>query len=62
MKENLEKLEKKVNELELHIQKLESRFEELKSGNYGTGIYLDGCSEADIEYITGKPLDKKAGE
>lgn len=51
-------MEQKVKELELKIQELEERLTKLEKGEFGTGIYLDGCAQADIEYITGK----KAGE
>ncbi|MBR3209153.1 MAG: hypothetical protein IKN65_00075 [Clostridia bacterium] len=51
-------MEQKVKELELKIQELEERLTKLENGEFATGIYLDGCSEADVEYITGK----KAGE
>ena len=27
---------------------------ELENGEFGTGIYLDGCTKADAEYISGK--------
>lgn len=54
-------IEQKLNELLLQIQQLEKRVETLEKGEFGTGIYLDGCTEASIEYITGKPI-KEAGE
>jgi hypothetical protein len=54
-------MEQKIMELTLKIQELEQRVEKLENGEFGTGIYLDGCSEADVEYITGKN-EKKAGE
>lgn len=47
-------LEQTVRELLLKIQQLEERIDKLEKGEFGTGIYLDGCSEATIEYITNK--------
>lgn len=57
----LEELNKKVNELTLVIQTLEEKVKDLEDGNFGTGIYLEGCAEADAEYISTKP-EKKVGE
>lgn len=57
MEKKIEELEKKLIKLELYVQQLEEKFEEYKNGEYGTGIFLSGCSEADKEYI-----QKKAGE
>lgn len=54
-------IEKKLNELTLKIQELEQRITDLENGEFGTGVYLDGCTEADAEYIAGKPI-KKEGE
>lgn len=56
----LEKLLKEIQEIKLQMQNLEQRVLDLEQGNFGTGIYLDGCSEGDVEYITNKT--KKAGE
>ena len=47
-------IEKKMNELILKVQQLEQRVADLEKGEFGTGIYLDGCTEADAEYISGK--------
>lgn len=54
-------LQKVIQELTLKIQLLEQRLTSLEQGNFGTGIYLDGCTEQDQEYIAGGKL-KKAGE
>ncbi len=54
-------VEKKLTELTLKIQELEQRITDLENGEFGTGVYLDGCTEADAEYISGKPY-KKDGE
>lgn len=54
-------VEIKLTELTLKIQELEQRVTDLENGEFGTGIYLDGCTEADAEYISGKPY-KKDGE
>lgn len=54
-------IEKKLNELTLKMQELEQRIADLENGEFGTGVYLDGCTEADAEYISGKPI-KKDGE
>ena len=51
----LEELNKKLNELTLIVQTLEERIKDLEDGNFGTGIYLEGCAEADAEYISTKP-------
>lgn len=47
-------IEKKMNELMLKVQQLEQRVADLENGEFGTGIYLDGCTKADAEYISGK--------
>ena len=47
-------IEKKMNELILKVQQLEHRVADLENGEFGTGIYLDGCTKADAEYISGK--------
>ena len=47
-------IEKKMNELILKVQQLEQRVADLENGEFGTGIYLDGCTRADAEYISGK--------
>lgn len=51
----------RLTELLLKIQLLETRVEKLEKGEFGTGVFLDGCTEADAEYIAGKPI-KKEGE
>ena len=56
-----EELEKKLLEIELTLQALDQRVTDLENGEFGTGVYLDGCTEADAEYISGKPY-KKDGE
>ena len=59
-------IEKKMNELILKVQQLEQRVADLENGEFGTGIYLDGCTKADAEYISGKYENiteiKKEGE
>lgn len=60
MAEDVIKLEQIIKELTLKIQMLEQRIVDLEEGNFGTGIYLDGCSESDAEFISGKT--KKVGE
>lgn len=52
-KEILEKLQNLI----LQVQSLETRVEDLEKGEFGTGVYLDGCTEADKEYIS-----KREGE
>ena len=47
-------IEKKMNELILKVQQLEQRVADLENGEFGTGIYLDGCTKADAEYISWK--------
>lgn len=54
-------LQKVIQELTLKVQLLEQRLTSLEQGNFGTGIYLDGCTEQDQEYISGGKF-KKAGE
>lgn len=56
----VDELQKIINELRLQLQQVEARVTDLEEGNFGTGIYLDGCSESDAEYI--KDKTKKAGE
>lgn len=61
MEEKLKELEKKLQELTLFVQSLEQRVADLENGEFGSGIYLEGCNEADKAYI--KPsTDKKEGE
>lgn len=62
MEKKIEELEAKIKTLELTIQNLEAKVDDMKNGEFGTGIYLGGCSEADVEYITSKTVEKKAGE
>lgn len=54
-------VEIRLTELTLKIQELEQRVTDLENGEFGTGVYLDGCTEADAEYISGKSV-KKDGE
>lgn len=54
-------LQKVIQELTLKIQLLEQRLTNLEQGSFGTGIYLDGCSEQTQDYISGGKF-KKAGE
>ncbi len=49
--EELKDVYKALDELKLKVQLLESELQELKDGSFGTGIYLDGCSEATKDYI-----------
>lgn len=52
-----------LNELILKVQQLEQRVADLENGEFGTGIYLDGCTEADAEYIIKKSeTEKKEGK
>lgn len=57
-------VEKIVQELILQVQQLEQRVADLENGEFGTGVYLDGCTEADAEYIKAKKdkKDEKEGE
>lgn len=54
-----EELQKQITELTLKLQELENRIAQLEKGEFGTGIYLDGCTDADIEYIVGKTIKKE---
>ena len=56
-----EELKARVDRIELICQELGNRVDNLEKGEYGTGVYLDGCTQADAEYIVGKPIEK-AGE
>lgn len=60
MKEKIISLEQNIRELNLKIQQLEDRLSTLENGEFGTGIYLDGCSEGDKKYIA--EISKKVGE
>ena len=60
MEDKIKELEKKIQELTLFTQSLEARIADLENGEFGVGVYLDGCSEADKDYI--KPENKKKGE
>ena len=59
--EEKEKILARIDQLEIVCRELETRVDKLENGNFGTGVYLDGCSENDAEYIIGKPI-KKEGE
>lgn len=56
-----EELKARIDRIELICQELGNRVDNLEKGEYGTGVYLDGCTQADAEYIVGKPIEK-AGE
>lgn len=60
MEEKIAALEQTIRELNLKIQQLENRLSSLENGEFGTGIYLDGCSEGDKKYIA--EISKKVGE
>lgn len=60
MEEKIVLLEQNIRELNLKIQQLEDRLSNLENGEFGTGIYLDGCSEGDKKYIA--EISKKVGE
>lgn len=60
MEEKIISLEQNIRELNLKIQQLEDRLSTLENGEFGTGIYLDGCSEGDKKYIA--EISKKVGE
>ena len=49
-----EEILKLVKELQLKIQTLEDRITKLEIGDFGSGIYLDGCTEAAKDYISSK--------
>lgn len=53
------RIKTKINELLLQVQSLEQRVKDLEEGSFGTGVYLDGCTETDMKYIKDT---KKAGE
>lgn len=57
----MEDVSKKLAELTLKMQELEQRIVDLENGEFGTGVFVDGCTEADAEYIMQKPI-KKDGE
>ena len=54
--EELKDVYKSLDELKLKVQILETQLQELKEGSFGTGIYLDGCSEATKDYISQKKV------
>lgn len=60
MEERIISFEQKIRELNLKIQQLEDRLSNLENSEFGTGIYLDGCSEGDKKYIA--EISKKVGE
>lgn len=59
MDEIIKELEKKIQELTLFVQSLESRISDLENGEFGAGVYLEGCNDEDKNYII---PDKKEGE
>lgn len=56
--EKCKEFTERLQRIELICQQLEDRVYTLEKGEFGTGIYLDGCSEETKEYIN----NKKAGE
>ena len=60
MEEKIAALEQTIRELNLKLQQLEDRISSLENGEFGTGIYLDGCSDGDKKYIA--EISKKVGE
>ena len=56
----LDTIIKTQSDLTLTIQSLEKRVQDLENGEFGTGLYLDGCNDLDREFITNK--NEKAGE
>lgn len=60
MEEKIITLEQTIRELNLKLQQIEDRLSTLENGEFGTGIYLDGCSEGDKKYIA--EISKKVGE
>ena len=65
--EDIEKMVKDLvskltKELVLKNQELEQRIARLENGEFGTGVYLQGCTEADAEYISAKPIINREKE
>lgn len=58
----MEDLKKEITELKLIIQQLEERITNLEKGEFGSGVYLEGCTDADKEYIKPVIEGKKEGE
>ena len=57
--EAIEEMKARIDRIELICQELGNRVDKLEKGEHGTGVYLDGCTEADAEYIIGKPIEKE---
>lgn len=55
----LEEIKARIDRIELICQELGNRVDKLEKGEYGTGVYLEGCTEADAEYIIGKSIEKE---
>jgi hypothetical protein len=57
--EKCKEFTERLQRIELICQQLEDRVNNLEKGEFGTGIYLEGCSEEAKEYIG---VNMKAGE
>ena len=48
----MKELEKQIAELRLLVQQLEEKITKLEEGELGSGVYVDGCTDATKAYIT----------
>ena len=55
----MEEFKKQILELKLLVQQLEERIARLENGEFETGVYLEGCTETDAEYIKNKKEEGK---
>lgn len=61
LKEVINELSEKIAIITLRVQTIEENLEALKSGNVGSGIYLEGASPIIQKYVNSK-MNKKANE
>lgn len=58
MEEKIKKLEETIAELKATVSQLAQKVEELENGSFGTGVYLDGVSDYNKDFITSKKGEK----
>lgn len=58
MEEKIAKLEEKVTELSAKLKELQQKVEDLSNGSLGTGVYLEGVSDYNKEFIIAKKEGK----
>lgn len=58
----MEELKEMINSILLRLQNIEDRITTLEKGEFGTGIYLDGCADEIKSYLNEDNKDKNKEE